>query len=339
MIRVAMISFWHVHAQDYATQAQKHPDVEIVAAWDEQPERGRQWAERLGVKFYEDLDELLSQPDIDGVIIDTPTTMHREVMLAAARAGKHIFTEKVVATTLHECNEIIQEVARAGVKLTVSLPRLYDGYTRAILGLLERNLIGEITLVRTRLSHNGAIPTEQAPNGWLPAHFFSKEQCGGGALIDLGCHPMYLARLFMGRMPESVSAHYGYVTGREVEDNAVATLHYPDGAIGVVEAGFVNRFSPFSIEIHGTEGSILYGLPERELHVRSPKIEGGKHWEVITNLPEDQPRPFAQWITHIQENTTATENIQMALDLTTLMEASNLSAQQKRPIVLDELAR
>src|SRR5690348_10131116 len=92
MIRVAMISFWHVHAKDYARQAQEHPDTEIVAAWDENAERGRVQAEALGVRYFSDLEELLAQPDIDGVIVDTPTNMHPAIMIAAALAGKHIFT-------------------------------------------------------------------------------------------------------------------------------------------------------------------------------------------------------------------------------------------------------
>jgi predicted dehydrogenase len=54
-----------------------------------------------------------------------------------------------------------------------------------------------------------------------------------------------------------------------VEDNAVALLHYPNGAIGVAEAGFVNPHSPFTIEVHGTQGSLLYGTPEPRLLVRS----------------------------------------------------------------------
>src|SRR5579862_1412788 len=107
MIRVAMVSFWHVHARDYARQALAHTTTEIVAAWDEIPERGRARAEALGIRYYENLAELLAQSDIDGVIIDTPTNMHRDVMVAAAVAGKHIFTEKVVAPTLHEANEIL----------------------------------------------------------------------------------------------------------------------------------------------------------------------------------------------------------------------------------------
>lgn len=333
-----MVSFWHVHARDYLSQAQKHPSTQVVAVWDEESERGRRQATELGVPFYDNLEEMLSRDDIDAVIIDTPTSMHREVMLAAARAGKHIFTEKVIATTLHECNEIVHAVNEAGVKLTVSLPRLYEGYTQAIQSIIERGILGQLTLVRTRLSHNGALPSEQQPNGWLPAHFFDKELCGGGAMIDLGCHPMYLARLFLG-MPESVSANYGYVTGKEVEDNALATLHYANGAIGVVEAGFVNPHSPFTIEIHGTEGSLFFGTPEAKLILRSPAYAEGKEWTTIAELPADQPRPFHQWVKHIEENTIATANIQAAIDLTTLMEAANKASREHRAVAIDELAR
>jgi predicted dehydrogenase len=147
---------------------------------------------------------------------------------------------------------------------------------------------------------------------------------------------MYLARLFFQGLPESVSASYGYLTGRAVEDNAVATLRYPNGALGIVEAGFVNHFSPFTIEIHGTEGSLFYGSPEARLQVRSPHIANGERW-VELPLPERHPSAFAQWVNHIQQGTTATENIQLALDLTRLMEAANLSAARNTPVSIASL--
>lgn len=331
MLRIAMLSFWHVHARDYARQANESPQTEIVAAWDELPERGCAQAADLGVRFYEDLDELLAQADIDAVIVTTPTNLHRDIMLAAARANKHIFTEKVIAPTLREVHEILAAIEQAGVKLTVSLPRLNEGYTLAIQEILTRKLLGQLTLVRTRLSHNGALG-----DAWLPEHFFNLELTAGGALIDLGCHPMYLTRLFLG-MPESISASYGYLTGRAVEDNAVATLRYPDGALGVVEAGFVNRFSPFSIEIHGTEGSLFYGTPQETLLVRSSLIEGGASW-ITQTLPADRAPAFEQWIEHIQQGSSAQENIALATDLTRLMEAANLSARSNQAVCLDTLA-
>ncbi|NEW07823.1 Gfo/Idh/MocA family oxidoreductase [Paenibacillus sp. SYP-B3998] len=337
MIRVAMLSFWHVHARDYAQQAVEHPNTEIVAVWDELPDRGQAEATARGVAFYEDLKELLVNPEIDGVIIDTPTNHHREVIIKAARAGKHIFTEKVIAPTLQEANDILKAVAEAGVKLTVSLPRLNAGSTQAIQAVLEQELLGQITLVRTRLSHNGGLPTASNPNGWLPEHFYNEEQCGGGALIDLGCHPMYLTRLLLG-MPESVSASYGYVAGRDVEDNAVATLHYANGAIGIVEAGFVNAFSPFVIEVHGTDGSLLYSEQDGKLWLRTSRLaEANEQWMEQKNWPAAKPSAFHQWVAHIQAGTEAVDNIQLATDLTKLMEASNRSAATKQQVRIDAL--
>ncbi|MFD0692530.1 Gfo/Idh/MocA family protein [Paenibacillus sp. GCM10027628] len=337
MIKVAMLSFWHVHARDYAKQVAEHPNTEIVAVWDEVQERGQAEAEARGVAFYSDLQELLANPEIDGVVVDTPTNLHRDVMVAAAKAGKHIFTEKVIAPTLREVNEILQAVEEAGVQLTVSLPRLNASYTLAVQDIVRQELLGQITLVRTRLSHNGGLSTASNPKGWLPEHFYNAEQCGGGALIDLGCHPMYLTRLFLG-MPQSVSASYGYVTGREVEDNAVSTLQYDNGAIGIVEAGFVNAFSPFVIEVHGTDGSLLYSDHDGKLLLRTTRLpEASGKWIEQGNLPDARLSAFEQWVSHIQNGTKATENIQLAVDLTKLMEASNRSAASKGQVRIDSL--
>jgi 1,5-anhydro-D-fructose reductase (1,5-anhydro-D-mannitol-forming) len=326
VIRVAILSFWHVHAADYTREARAHPRTEVVAVWDEDADRGRAKANELGVTFHADLPELLARTDVDAVVVTTPTRAHRDVIVAAAKARKHIFTEKVLALTPAECRAILAAVDRAGVKLTVSLPRLADGYTVATREILADGRLGEITLVRVRLSHDGAVGRR-----WLPARFFDPDEAGGGALIDLGCHPMYLTRLFLGGMPDRVSASYGHVTGKPVEDNAVALLHYPSGAIGVVEAGFVNPHSPFTIEVHGTEGSLLYGTPEARLLVRTTPQGRDDAWTELP-LPDRAPGPFDQWVGHIEAGTTATENIALAVDLTTLMDAANRSARSGRAV-------
>ncbi|GIP26907.1 dehydrogenase [Paenibacillus sp. J23TS9] len=331
MIRIGKISYWHVHAWDYTKQAQEHPEAEIVAVWDENPERGKEAADKQGVTFYASLDEMLAQDDIDAVIVDAPTRMHREVILKAAAAGKHIFTEKVLAPTLQEVNEILHAVNENKVKLTVSLPRLNDGYTLAIRDILDQELLGKVTLVRVRLSHNGATA------GWLPEHFYSLEDCLGGALIDLGCHPMYLTRLFLQQEPVEVNAEFGYVTGKEVEDNAVATLSTPSGAVGIVEAGFVNNFSPFCIEVHGTDGTILYGTPNEKLLIRTTRKEEFKNDWVELPVAEARESAFQQWIGHIQEDTNADENLAFAVELTKLMEAANQSAREHRGVRLSDL--
>lgn len=334
MLKLALLGFWHVHAKDYFKDALGNPDTEVTLAWDDDKTRGQTSTTQFGqdLRFVERLEDVLAS-DIDGVIVTTSTNIHPQVMIAAANAGKHIFTEKVVASSLKDTNAILDAISKAKVKLTVSLPRLNSGSTLAIQKIIQDGTLGQLTQARVRISHDGALPNSQNKNGWLPEQFYNLEEAAGGAMIDLGCHPMYLTRLFLG-MPEAVSAAYGYVTKRDVEDNAVITLHYNNGAVGIVEAGFVNKRSPFSIEVHGTEGSLLYGTPDNKLLLRTA---GQDAWQDVS-LPKDNPKAFDQWVKHIQDDTVATENIALATDLSALMEAANLSAKMKKMVSISELA-
>ncbi len=315
-MNIGMISFWHVHAKDYAKEAEMHPETTIKAIWDENEDRGRQEAQKRQVEYVSDLDDLLSRKDIEGVVVASPTKEHKEIISRAAKAGKHIFTEKVLASTESEALEILGAVKEAGVKLFVSLPRVYDGYTEAIQNLIQSEELGAITQTRVRLAHNGAIAD------WLPDHFYNKDECQGGALIDLGCHPVYLTRLFQG-MPQRVTTQFGYVTEKEIEDQAVVTFSYDNGSYGIVETGFVTAHSPFTIEVHGTRGTAIYGMPEKVL---LKKVEN--EWEKVS-IPSDRPSPFSQWINHIKNGKETDQNNALALELTVLMEAAYRAEQQK----------
>jgi predicted dehydrogenase len=314
-INVAVLGFWHVHAAEYAARAQQHPDTALVAAWDDDAARGQAGADAVGASFVADLDDLLSRDDIDAVTVTTATTAHHPLMLRAARAGKHIFTEKLLAPTVDEAEEIIAAADQGGIALVVSLPRLYHGYTRAIADQLGEERLGNLTYSRIRLSHDGAIA------GWLPDRFYDPQAAVGGALSDLGCHPVYLTQLFLGALPATVSAAYASFTRRQVEDQAVVTLGYPDGAIGVVETGFLSS-DPFSIEIHGTSASIAYESTDRQLRIRN---SGSDSWEARP-VPPDEEDAFGRWVTHIRDRTRADDNLTRAVELTRLVAAANSAA-------------
>ncbi len=331
MFRVAVLSFWHVHAQDYASEAEEHPGAEVSAVWDEDAERGRTEASRRGVPFHEDLDELLSREDVDGVVVTTPTVAHRQVIPAAARAGKHVFAEKVIAPTLREARDVAAEVEEAGVTFVVSLPRLYAGYTRAIREVLAGGQIGEPTYLRVRVSHDGALPSAASPRGWLPERFFDPRESAGGVTIDFGAHPLYLAAHLLG-MPDEVSALYGRFTGRAVEDHSVVAMLYPDGALGAAEASFLGASEPFCVEAHGTEGSLLYD-PSCGLRTRR---RGADRWSAA-RVPADGASPFGRWVDLSCGGRTDPQNVRASVELSALAEAANLSAREGRPVRPGEL--
>ncbi len=310
-IGVAVLGFWHVHAGDYAKLAQAHPDTELVAVWDDDPDRGRAGARDFGIEYAGDLAALLARDDVDAVTVTTATSRHRPVMVAAAEAGKHIFTEKLLAPTVAEGEEIVAAADAAGVSLVVSLPRLYHGYTRAVEDALGE--LGRLTYGRVRLSHDGAVA------GWLPERFFDPGPAIGGALSDLGCHPVYLIQRFLGAGPDTVSATYRSFTGRAVEDHAVVTVGYADGKIGVIEAGFVSP-GQFTIELHGTEGSLTYA--DGVLQVSGRELP----------VPADGEDAFSQWVGHIRAGTRADDNLARAAELTRLVVAANEAAATGRTL-------
>jgi len=315
-IKVATLGFWHVHAAEYANRARQDPDTELVAVWDEDAERGKAAAEALEVVFLDDLDAVLGSDHIEAVTVTTATSEHHAIMLRAAQAGKHIFTEKLLAPTVAAAEDIIEAAERAGIALIVSLPRLYHGYTRAIIEQLEQGGLGDLTFSRIRLSHDGAIA------GWLPERFYDPTRAVGGALSDLGCHPAYLTQLFLGTLPETVSATEASRTNRQGEDQAIVIRRYPNGLIGVIETGFLSR-DPLSIEIHGTSGSLAYESTGNLLRMRSA---GAEAWQQERMVSQDEADPFSRWVSYIRDGGRDDDNLTRAVELTRLVSAANAAA-------------
>ncbi|NMB11186.1 MAG: Gfo/Idh/MocA family oxidoreductase [Firmicutes bacterium] len=317
MLRIAMLSSWHVHAPGYAREIQSRSDARITAVWDEDPARGRKWAADLGVPFEADLDAILGRSDVDGVVVNAPTNRHGEVMVAAAKAGKHIFTEKVMAITVKECQAISEAVKEAGVQFCISFPQRTWPITLLAKQVIDDGLLGDVTLLRVRNAHNGAIA------GWLPEHFYDPVACGGGAMMDLGAHPVYLARWLMGK-PRRITSLFSSFTGHEVEDNAVALIEFANKGIAVVETGFVSHSSPFTLELHGSEGTFLVGGPERSVRLNSAKLNknGTQGWIIPTRLPAALPMPMDQWIRGILEGTPIHFGLEEGIQLTELMEGA-----------------
>lgn len=317
-LTISPLGFWHVHADDYARQVREHPQTTLGPVWDDDAERGAAAAARLGVDFEPELERLLARDDVDGVMVTTRTTDHTRVIGAAIAAGKHVFTEKLLAPTVAECEQLVAAADDAGVNLVVSLPRLYEPTTLAAQQLITGGALGELTYVRVRMAHDGWI------NDWLPERFAEPAAAVGGALSDLGCHPLYLVQLFLGAQPERVTASYGSVTGRAVEDNAVVTLSYDNGAIGVAEASFVTTPGAFAFELRGTEGSLLYGFGGERLLGKGPRLSTDA-WAELP-LPPAAPGPFPQWVDHALAGTRADVNLAAAVDLTRVVVAANAAA-------------
>jgi predicted dehydrogenase len=327
MLNVAILSGWHVHADGYANEFSKMPDVKLTVMWDEVPERGAQFAQKYGMEYMADLDALLGRADVDAVCVTTPTNLHPEVIIKAAKAGKHIFTEKVLALTAADAYAIKKAVSENGVKFCISYPHRTQPHNLFAKDVVEKGLLGQLTLTRVRNAHAGASA------GWLPPHFYDEAQTGGGAMMDLGAHPMYLIHWLMGK-PMEITSAFTSVTGKAVEDNAVSLLSYADGAVAVSETGFVSSVSPYSLELYGTEGSLLINRGGINLNYKKDGVSTG--WTAVEKeqLPEPLPGPIAQFVDGVVNDKPIAFGIDDAVALTEIMEAAYRSAKEGKHIKL-----
>lgn len=327
MLRVAMLSKWHVHAGGYADILKSLDNVKITAVWDEIPERGRKWASELGVDFEADLDVLLMRKDVDGVVVDAPTSLHEKVMIAAANAGKHIFTEKAMALTKKECNNIAEAVNRAGVKFCISFPARTTPQHLYAKKAIDDGLIGKVTLLRIRNGHDGAL------NNWLPDYWYDKSQAGGGAMMDLGCHPMYLASWILGD-PFRINSMFNYFTQRTVEDNAVCTVEFKNKAVAIVETSLVTFKTPSAFEVYGTEGTLI--ISGDNIKLTSNKMDPNfKGWISPEQLPKALPHPLKQWVNGILYGDTIHFGLEEGIRLTELLEAAYISHEDSTEVFFD----
>jgi len=332
-MNVALLSRWHVHADDYANQVKENDQLSIQLVWDEEPERGEKWAAELGVPFERDLQTVLSNPAIDAVIVNTPTNLHKDVILAAANHQKHVFTEKVLAFTVKDCEEMLAAVEKNGVKLMVSLPRLTESPYLYAQKAVDEGLLGQLTTIRCRMAHNGAVAPEGKTQGWLPARFFDEEQCGGGAFIDLGAHPIYLTNRLMGPV-QAVHARLQQTNNHGVDDNAVVLLEYKSGALGVLETGFLSYGSPFQLELYGTEGALL--IEDQQIRLKSSLL-GHQNWESPAEAVQPIAMPMNQWVEEIVSGKTPSLTKVDFINLTRVNEAAALSNKENRRIELTEI--
>ncbi|MGI6634810.1 MAG: Gfo/Idh/MocA family protein [Christensenellales bacterium] len=320
MVKVLMLSKWHVHQEGYANDVNKQPDAKVTCVWDTDVQRGQEWAGRLGAAFEADLDKALSRSDVDAVVVGTPTTAHREVIIKAAQHGKHIFTEKALATTMEDCRAIADAVEKSGVKFVISYPQLTNPLVQLCKQAIAENWLGDIHYMRMRVAHDGAS------RGWLPAYWYNAEDAGGGAMMDLGCHPMYTASYLLGKPRRITSMFNNTHAPNGVDDNAVSVVEFENKAIAVLETSFVSPHQANCFELLGTQGAIVQVDGKVRIHAQ----RFGDGWFTPDKLPAALPMPMRMWLDAITQDAPIVFDMERALALTELLENAYIADREQR---------
>jgi predicted dehydrogenase len=227
--------------------------------------------------------DIVARPDISVVHICTPNDTHHGYARAALAAGKHVYCEKPLATTLTEAREMADAADNSGCVHQVAFPyRFVPAITRAR-QLVEEGVLGDPISFRVAYLHSGYVNPNR-PMTWR----LDKTRAGGGALFDLGSHAIDLVRHLLGDVARVSAVLHTFVTSRpakegseqrvpvEVDDLALLQMHMENGAYGTLEASRVaaGATDDLVLDIRGSRGALHFSLMDPNwLHVFDARAE------------------------------------------------------------------
>jgi UDP-N-acetyl-2-amino-2-deoxyglucuronate dehydrogenase len=228
--------------------------AKLIACYDAVSAAADRLAGQTGCQAYHDLDAMLADPRVTVVTVGTPSGAHMEPAVAAAKAGKHVIVEKPLEITLTRCDAIIAACQKARVTLSAIFPSRFHDSCLELKRAVDDARFGRLTL-------GDAYVKWFRPQSYYDSGAWrgTWELDGGGALMNQAIHSVDLLQWLMGPVVE-IRAQTGLLAHQRiaVEDTAVATLRFANGALGVVEAstaaypGYLKR-----IELHGDAGSAV----------------------------------------------------------------------------------
>ena len=247
-----------LHAEGYA----RCGDIaELVAICDKDTSRVKTLADRYGFKdyaVYDDMFKAIEEVDCDVVDICLPNFLHHDAALAAFKKGRHVISEKPLATTVEDAKEMLDAAEAAGKKLYYAEDWLFAPALNRALEVIDEGAIGKPMFVRARECHNGShSPFAQ-----------TIKFCGGGSMVHLGVHPVcFMLALKNNRWTEVVAMTSGGGENNlrhktmEGEDWGAALMRFEDGTTALLEANYVSEGGMEDvIDFYGDQGCLHVDL-------------------------------------------------------------------------------
>ena len=322
-----------IHARNFARSV---PGARLAAMVDPVEEAAKAACDELNIDtYYLDYKEALADKNIDGVVVVTPTAYHRDIVVNAASAGKHILCEKPMAMTVSECIEMITAAETHNVKLQLAFMRRFDESFMHARERIDAGEIGDVVSVKS-LTHGPSTPKP-----WM--YDLAKSN---GPLAEVSSHDIDALHWYSGSYISEVYAVAGnYRCPQAVDeypdfyDNVLMNCRFRNNAMGLVdgaqgvEYGYDSR-----VEILGTRGIIHVGK-QNNFNVVTVSLKGistpfVKSWQ---NLFLDAYfREDSHFVECIRKDETPKVTGRDGLEAVKVVNAGNISIIEKRPVKIEE---
>ena len=241
-------------ARVLASAAQRGDVIDLYSCFTRSEDKRNAFMEEYGVeKSAATYEELLADPEVEGVIVTTPNDTHRDVITQALEAGKAVYTEKPIAQTLEDALAIRDAVERTGGLFAVGHSARRLSGNRMMKKLIDDGSVGGVSMVEANFSNERGL--ELTPETWR----WYLDKTPGGPLIQLGVHHADNLQYLLGPVA-AVSAHTRKLfTPSEVPDATMTILEFESGALGYLGCGWASP-GIYQIRVQGTKLNLMYDL-------------------------------------------------------------------------------
>jgi predicted dehydrogenase len=229
-VGIALLGLGYYAEHKLATGLEETKNCYLAGIVTGTPSKVEKWKKKYNladknIYNYENFDKIANNPDIQAVYVVTPNSLHKEFVIRAAKAGKHVICEKPMAISSQECQEMINACKAANVKLYVGYRLHFEPYTQEAMRVGQKKVFGNVKVVESNMGFKIGDPTQ-----WR----LKKAMAGGGAMMDVGIYAIQGARYSTGLEPMFVTAQE-YKTDpvkfKEVDETIFWQMEFPDGSV------------------------------------------------------------------------------------------------------------
>ncbi|MEI6913514.1 MAG: Gfo/Idh/MocA family oxidoreductase [Armatimonadota bacterium] len=254
-IGIGVVSFAHGHVGMYCNMIRGFDDAELIAAWDDDEERGKANAANFEIPFVSDLDELLANPAIDCVMIACETNKHAGLAVKAMEAGKSVLLQKPMAITLEDCDRIIATRNSTGRWFSMAFQMRCDPANILMRQLVRDGAVGRVGFIRRRHCIGMLYNIEWAKG---PGLWHVSAEANKGMFFDDAIHALDWLYWTVGKKPVSVIAEIDNVLSNVApDDTGLALYRFDDGCFADIFNSSVTWAGENTTEIYGDKGVII----------------------------------------------------------------------------------
>ena len=235
---VALVGLGYYSTDLLAPALQQTKDCYLAGIVTGTPSKAEAWKKKYNIPDkniynYENFDQIANNPDIDVIYIVLPPSMHREYVIRAANAGKHVWCEKPMAMDVTECQDMIDACKKNKQSLAIGYRLQHEPNTQEYRRIVNNQLLGKVKQVKCAAGYFDNRTT----------HWKQKREMGGGVLYDMGVYAIQGARLGSGMEPVSIVSAKTSTTRPEIyknglDETTIATLEFPGGVLADIKTSF-----------------------------------------------------------------------------------------------------